>query len=1181
MNSRIKIYGIITVLLWTAVIAGSLLLNVREARRSHIEYARSEARGAFFKDVIYRHWVAAAGGVYVPEESGIEPNPYLARSPRRDITTTGGDRLTLVNPAYMTRMVHELERGRHDLYGHITSLDPLRPQNAPDSWERRALESFQGGNTELSTIQEIDGEPHLRLMRPLVTEESCLACHAEQGYKAGDIRGGISVAIPLEPYYSMLWKTSQGLFTWHAFIWIFGIAGIALTTGAINAYTSKKDDLENVLREHQHELEETVADRTRELEQKTAQLEEELHRHEKLEAALKQSEEKFRMAVEATNEGLWDLDLSTGHVYYSARWAEILGYRPDEVDGSYDFWKERIHPDDTAAVDDSIKKHFYGETPFFRIEHRLRGKAGGYIWVLGRGKVSKRAGDGSPLRVTGTMTDIRERKRAEEALRDSERKYRAIFEGAGEGILIADSETAQFKYANPAICDMLGYSEEELLGMNLMDIHPEDMHQEVIETFKAQARQEINFAEDIPCLRKDGAVFYADIIASNIDLDGRMHIAGFFTDITPRKKMQDDLHRSENLLRDFLDSANDLIQIVSPGGALLYTNKAWRDTLGYSDEETDGLNIADIIHPECLDHCMNIFNRVLSGERVDYVDAVFVTKGGERIDVEGNINCRYENGKPLSTRGIFRDVTERNRMIGELRDSESNLNSIMENSPNVISLKDINGNFIFVNRMFEQVFGVSRDDIVSGNDYDLFPSEVANIIRKGDRQVLETGKQMRFEETLFAGSSPHAYLTIKFPIESDAGEPIAICSMATDISEMKEIEHALKSLSGATVSHTGEKFFNSLAKSLAHVFKVRFVSIGECVPNDSAAVRPLAVYKDGKVEKTDEWSRLDGTPGLKAVENRQLVVLPERAGEYFPGGPLFEDLNTESYLGVPLFDSAGSVCGILTIIDDMPMTGIENKIPIIEMFAVRIGAELERLRMQTQLMLHKENLEDIVEARTAELTKLNKRMSRFSQKIIQAQEHEREKLSRELHDQLGQLITALSMGVEWLRIQSGLDQNRVALLADVTEKISIETRRICKGLRPMSLDRLGLSRSLEELAGQFHELSGIKPELDFSGLNGTKFHPDVEINIYRIVQEALTNISKYSGAENVTLKIETDDSSLKMSIADDGKGIPDVENPGYGYGLLGMKERAMLCGGALDIRSAPGQGASITLTIPL
>ena len=196
--------------------------------------ARQIALTNYERDVLYRRWAAAHGGVYVPVTPDTPPTPYLSRLPERDIVTPSGRRLTLINPAYMTRQVYELAQQEGLPRGHLTSLKPLRPQNAPDPWERKALEAFEHGRKEVSEVVLIDGKDHMRLMRPFRIVPSCLTCHEEQGYKVGDIRGGISVSVPMSPIMASASHT-WSLILGHLMLWMLGVAGIILSGRQIGA----------------------------------------------------------------------------------------------------------------------------------------------------------------------------------------------------------------------------------------------------------------------------------------------------------------------------------------------------------------------------------------------------------------------------------------------------------------------------------------------------------------------------------------------------------------------------------------------------------------------------------------------------------------------------------------------------------------------------------------------------------------------------------------------------------------------------------------------------------------------------------------------------------------------------------------------------------------------------------
>lgn len=194
--SRSNLAIVATTIAWTGAIGLLTVWYLTNQRANYSEMARNYARAAHEKDLIYRRWNASHGGVYTLVTEKNLPNPYLVAN-EREVVTPSGRVLTLVNPAYMTRQVHELAENTHAIDAHITSLQPLNPENTPDTWEAQALERFADGTAEVNEIFDEDGEPIVRLMRPLLVEPSCLKCHGDQGYHLGDVRGGISVSVPV------------------------------------------------------------------------------------------------------------------------------------------------------------------------------------------------------------------------------------------------------------------------------------------------------------------------------------------------------------------------------------------------------------------------------------------------------------------------------------------------------------------------------------------------------------------------------------------------------------------------------------------------------------------------------------------------------------------------------------------------------------------------------------------------------------------------------------------------------------------------------------------------------------------------------------------------------------------------------------------------------------------------
>jgi serine phosphatase RsbU (regulator of sigma subunit) len=233
---------------WTGAVGASGAWNLHEIHRETLEGARITARAAHFKDVIYRRWNAAHGGVYVPVKKDLQPNPHLT-TPARDVETLTGRKLTLVNPAFMTRMAHEIQEKVEGVRGHITSLKPIRPENAADPWETKALAALEKGDNEVSSVERIHGEPYLRLMRPLATEKGCLACHAAQGYKEGDIRGGISVSVPIKPLWNSAHSNVVASLAGHAGLWFLGVLGIFIGARQLEHSIAERDQALQDLRE--------------------------------------------------------------------------------------------------------------------------------------------------------------------------------------------------------------------------------------------------------------------------------------------------------------------------------------------------------------------------------------------------------------------------------------------------------------------------------------------------------------------------------------------------------------------------------------------------------------------------------------------------------------------------------------------------------------------------------------------------------------------------------------------------------------------------------------------------------------------------------------------------------------------------------------------------------------------
>ena len=237
-NSNLKQITVFTFIIWTTLIIGSLRWSIKKEHHQTVELAKKTARATFNKDVAFRLWATRHGGVYVPPTEHTPPNPYLSHIPDRDIVTSTGKQLTLMNPAYMVRQMMEEYDDLYGIKGRITSLKTLNLNNEPDEWERKALLAFDKGIKEISEFAEIDGEPYLRLIQPLITAEGCLKCHGYQGYNVGDVRGGVGVSVPMETFLTSEKQITNAMIYTHSGIWILGV----IVIGFITYRSSKRNE---------------------------------------------------------------------------------------------------------------------------------------------------------------------------------------------------------------------------------------------------------------------------------------------------------------------------------------------------------------------------------------------------------------------------------------------------------------------------------------------------------------------------------------------------------------------------------------------------------------------------------------------------------------------------------------------------------------------------------------------------------------------------------------------------------------------------------------------------------------------------------------------------------------------------------------------------------------------------
>ncbi|MGA9118482.1 MAG: PAS domain S-box protein, partial [Bacteroidota bacterium] len=277
--------------------------------------------------------------------------------------------------------------------------------------------------------------------------------------------------------------------------------------------------------------------------------------------ALKSSEERFQLAMQGANDGVWDWNLKTGAVYLSPRWKSMPGYSDDELANSYDTFKALVHPDDLARVENAIHEFFEGRAANFEIEFRIRHKQGHYLDILSRACVL-RDGNGKPLRFVGTHVDITERKKAEEAIRASEERFRSFIELAPLAVFVVNREGVYIDM-NPEAGKMLGYDQSELLGKRVGDVSAGEDRPSVLSSFTkllAVGRVE----DEYRMVRKDGEKIWVSIVAVPLD---KNRILAYCRDVTPRRfaeeKLKASLREKEVLLKEVHHRVKNNLQVVS------------------------------------------------------------------------------------------------------------------------------------------------------------------------------------------------------------------------------------------------------------------------------------------------------------------------------------------------------------------------------------------------------------------------------------------------------------------------------------------------------------------------------------------------------------------------------------------------------------------------------------------
>jgi PAS domain S-box-containing protein len=379
-------------------------------------------------------------------------------------------------------------------------------------------------------------------------------------------------------------------------------------------------------------------------------------------------------------------------------------------------------------------------------------------------------------------------KEAEAALRRSERQLAAIAASAADAIVSIDA-AGHVTFFNEAAHRALGYERDEILGAPVTLILPELDRRAVPDDERVELRAR----------RRGGVELPVEAAFSSWEADGDRFVTIVLRDVSEQRRAADAMHEAEERFRGAFDQAPIGIALVSiesdRAGCFLRVNDALREVTGYPEAELIGRELASIVDPSATDDSdRRYIPWMLAGELTNYeTDTRLRRADGRMLDVLVSVSIvRDARERPLYLIVQMQDQTARKEVERKLHESSERMQAILDNTTAIVYLKDLEGRYLLINRQFEALFGVTRDEAVGRDDRTLFDSELAEQLRSNDLRVLREQLPLEIEEAIPTGDRARTYLSIKFPLLDSSRRPYAVCGISTDITERKHAEQGLR-----------------------------------------------------------------------------------------------------------------------------------------------------------------------------------------------------------------------------------------------------------------------------------------------------------------------------------------------------------------------------------------------------
>jgi PAS domain S-box-containing protein len=723
-------------------------------------------------------------------------------------------------------------------------------------------------------------------------------------------------------------------------------------------------------------------------------------------------------------------------------------------------------------------------------------------------------------------------KRAEEMLVKSDDMYRLIFENSGEAIIFTNPN-GEIYAANPKACEIYNMSEEEICKtgrQGLLDMNDPRVYQGL------KIRRETGvFRGEINQIRKGGIIFPTEVSSIVFrDSKGKKRTCTVIRDITEHKKIEKSLRESELNLRTILNNSPDTIYALD---LISHTSKFLNkeEFCGYSIDELQGRNsLLDKIHPEDEPNVMANWHQLLNAKDHSVVSVEYrlMTKVGvwEWIHQRATVLSFTDDGKSKQILVTLSIITRQKELENDLRESEVRYRTLFENSQMGISLVSPDGKLLQANLAYARMYGYKDLDTLFSEIRDVTALYADPEARKEVIKILLQKGIMEPREIKVVRRDGMQFLALVAVKEIRDRRGNLLYNLAThiDLTERKKAEEKVRAAS----------FY---ARNLIE-----------------ASLDPLVTINvDGKITDVNHAAeKITGIKRKKLIGSdfTEYLAEPEKTKEEYQ--QFFLTGEVKNY-PLTIRHIKGKETDVL-----FNATVYRNEEGEIEGVFAAARDITERRKMELKLLESQKNLE-----------KLN-------QHLVEVREEERADISREIHDQLGQSLTALKLDLNMLKENKGSDPciaEKLNAMLNIVSGIIKDVQRISADLRPSILDDLGLKATFEWYCDEFKKKSDIKCVLNVDNADYTD--PLINLTLFRILQEALTNVIRHSGATLVDVMLHSIREGITLSIRDNGKGIKEEEiKIERSLGLAGIRERVKHCNGDLIITS--GEGTTVTVFIP-